>query len=517
MDIKPAEITDILKREIKEYDREVDVAETGTVLSVGDGIARVFGLETVMAGELVEFPGGISGLVLNLEEDNVGIAVMGETAHVREGDLVRRTGRIIEVPVGEALIGRVVDALGQPIDGKGPIEGAESRRVELKAPGIVARRSVHEPLQTGIKAIDAMTPIGRGQRELIIGDRQTGKTAIAIDTIINQKNTDVFCIYVATGQKKSTVAQVVDKLNQYGAMGYTIVVAATASEPAPLQFISPYTGCTIGEWFRDSGKHALIIYDDLSKHAVAYRQLSLLLSRPPGREAYPGDVFYLHSRLLERAAKLNKDLGAGSLTALPIIETQAGDVSAYIPTNVISITDGQIFLETDLFNSGIRPAVNVGISVSRVGGAAQTKAMKSVAGTLKLSLAQYREQAAFAQFGSDLDKATQEQLANGERQTEMLKQPQYSPIRMEAQVVSIYSCTPQDTRPSWVRQYALEDLQRFEKEMLDFIRSSHGDILKSIGESGRIEEETEQKLAAALDEFAGVFEPSAGRAKTEAA
>jgi F-type H+-transporting ATPase subunit alpha len=517
MDIKPAEITDILKREIKEYDREIDVAETGTVLSVGDGIARVFGLESAMAGELVEFPGGTNGLILNLEEDNVGIAVMGETTHVREGDLVRRTGRIIEVPVGESLVGRVVDALGKPIDGKGPIENAEPRRVELKAPGIVARHSVHEPLQTGIKAIDAMTPIGRGQRELIIGDRQTGKTAIAIDTIINQKSTDVFCIYVATGQKQSTVAQVVDKLNQYGAMEYTVVVAATASEPAPLQFISPYTGCTIGEWFRDNGKHALIIYDDLSKHAVAYRQLSLLLRRPPGREAYPGDVFYLHSRLLERAAKLNKDLGGGSLTALPIIETQAGDISAYIPTNVISITDGQIFLETDLFNAGIRPAVNVGMSVSRVGGAAQTKAMKSVAGTLKLNLAQYREQAAFAQFGSDLDKATQEQLANGERQTEMLKQPQYSPMRMEEQVVSIYSSTQQETRPSWVRGFALEDLQRFEKEMLDFIRSSHGDILKSIGESGRLEEETQQKLAAALDEFAGIFEPSAGRAETEAA
>jgi F-type H+-transporting ATPase subunit alpha len=508
MDIKPAEITDILKREIREYDRDIDVAETGTVLSVGDGIARVFGLEKAMAGELVEFPGEINGMVLNLEEDNVGIAVMGETAHVKEGDTVRRTGRIIEVPVGESLVGRVLDALGNPIDGKGPIETTETRRVELKAPGIVARRSVHEPLQTGIKTIDAMTPIGRGQRELIIGDRQTGKTAVAIDTIINQKHTDVFCIYVATGQKQSTVAQVVNKLDQHGAMEYTIVVAATASEPAPLQFISPYTGCTMGEWFRDSGKHALIIYDDLSKHAVSYRQLSLLLRRPPGREAFPGDVFYLHSRLLERAAKMNEALGGGSLTALPIIETQAGDVAAYIPTNVISITDGQIYLETDLFNAGIRPAMNVGISVSRVGGNAQTKATKQVAGTLKLNLAQYREMAAFSQFGSDLDKATQEQLANGERQTEMLKQPQYSPMLMQEQVISIYSCTPPEGRDSWVRQLELRDIQRYEKEMVEFILSSHGDILESIRDTGRLEEETEQKLKAALDEFAKVFQPS---------
>jgi F-type H+-transporting ATPase subunit alpha len=517
MDIKPGEITDILKREIKEYGREIDVAETGTVLSVGDGIARVFGLEKAMAGELVEFPGAINGMVLNLEEDNVGIAVMGETTHVKEGDLVRRTGRIIEVPVGEALVGRVVDALGNPIDGKGPIETSETRRVELKAPGIVARRSVHEPLHTGIKAIDAMTPIGRGQRELIIGDRQTGKTAIAVDTIINQKDTNVFCIYVATGQKQSTVAQVVDKLHQHGAMEYTVVVAATASEPAPLQFISPYTGCTMGEWFRDNGKHALIVYDDLSKQAVSYRQLSLLLRRPPGREAYPGDVFYLHSRLLERAAKMSDEMGGGSLTALPIIETQAGDVSAYIPTNVISITDGQIFLETDLFNAGIRPAVNVGISVSRVGGAAQTKATKAVAGTLKLNLAQYREMAAFAQFGSDLDKATQEQLANGERQTEMLKQPQYSPMPMEEQVVSIFACTPREGKPSWVRKYELDDIQRYEKEMLDFVRSNHGDVLKAIRDTGKLEDETSQKLAAALDEFAGIFQPSSGPAATQAA
>jgi F-type H+-transporting ATPase subunit alpha len=517
MDIRPGEITDILKREIKEYDREIDVAETGTVLSSGDGIARIFGLEQAMAGELVEFAGGLSGMVLNLEEDNVGIAIMGETTHVKEGDLVRRTGRIIEVPVGEALVGRVVDALGNPIDGKGPIESGDTRRVELKAPGIVKRRSVYEPLQTGIKAIDAMTPIGRGQRELIIGDRQTGKTAIAIDTIINQKHTDVFCVYVATGQKQSTVAQVVDKLNHHGAMDYTIVVAATASEPAPLQFISPYTGCTMGEWFRDNGKHALIIYDDLSKQAVSYRQLSLLLRRPPGREAYPGDVFYLHSRLLERAAKMSDAEGGGSLTALPIIETQAGDVSAYIPTNVISITDGQIFLETDLFNSGIRPAVNVGISVSRVGGAAQTKATKAVAGTLKLNLAQYREMAAFSQFGSDLDKATQEQLANGERQTEMLKQAQYSPMQMEEQVVAIYSCTPQEDRESWVRGYEVAELQRYEREMLGYVRQNHGDVLKAIRDSGKLEEDTEQKLAAALDEFTNVFQPSSGSSDTEAA
>jgi len=512
MDIKPGEITDILKREIKEYDREIDVAETGTVLSIGDGIARIYGLDQVMAGELVEFPGGISGMVLNLEEDNVGIAVMGETHHVREGDLVRRTGRIIEVPVGEAMVGRVVDALGNPIDGKGPIDSNESRRVELKAPGIVARQSVREPLMTGIKAIDAMTPIGRGQRELIIGDRQTGKTAIAVDAIINQKDTDVFCVYVAIGQKQSTVAQVVDKLNQHGAMAYTIVVAASASEPAPLQFIAPYTGVTIGEWFRDNAKHALIIYDDLSKQAVAYRQLSLLLRRPPGREAYPGDVFYLHSRLLERAAKMSDALGGGSLTALPIIETQAGDVSAYIPTNVISITDGQIFLETDLFNSGIRPAVNVGLSVSRVGGAAQTKAIRAVAGKLKLNLAQYREMAAFAQFGSDLDKATQEQLANGERQTEMLKQPQYSPMPMEEQVVSIFACTPREGRDSWVRPYELRDLGRYEDEMLEYMRTDHGGVLEAIRSSGKLEDDTAAKLVAALDAFAKVFQPSAGSA-----
>ncbi len=516
MNIKPGEITDILQREIKEYGREIDVAAPGTVLSFGAGIARVYGLEAAMAGELVEFPGNVQGMVLNLEEDNVGIAVMGEAFHVREGDLVRRTNRIIEVPVGESMLGRVVDALGNPIDGQGPVDTTETRRVEVKAPGIVKRKSVFESLQTGIKAIDAMTPIGRGQRELIIGDRQTGKTAIAIDTIINQKQTDVFCIYVATGQKQSTVAQVVEKLRQHGAMDYTIVVAATASEPAPLQFISPYTGCTMGEWFRDNGKHAVIIYDDLSKHAVAYRQLSLLLRRPPGREAYPGDVFYLHSRLLERAAKLNDDEGGGSLTGLPIIETQAGDVSAYIPTNVISITDGQIFLETDLFNSGVRPAVNVGISVSRVGGNAQTKATRRVAGTLKLNLAQYREMAAFSQFGSDLDKTTQEQLANGERQTEMLKQGQYKPMPMQEQVVSIFSATPPEGRDSWVRGYEVSDIGRYEEEMLGYIRSRHADILEEIRDTAELPDELAAKLAAALDAFAEVFDPTR-KAESEAA
>ena len=510
MNIKPGEITDILKREIKDYEREIDIAETGTVLSAGDGIARVYGLEQVLAGELVEFHEGLQGMVLNLEEDNVGVAVMGEATEIREGDLVRRTGRIIDVPVGEALLGRVVDALGNPIDGQGPIETQERKLVEVKAPGIITRESVAEPLHTGIKCIDAMTPIGRGQRELIIGDRQTGKTAIALDTIINQRETDVHCIYVAIGQKQSTVAQVVAKLTEHGAMEYTTVVAACASEPAPLQFISPYTGCTMGEWFRDNGKHALIVYDDLSKQAVAYRQLSLLLRRPPGREAYPGDVFYVHSRLLERAAKLNGDYGGGSLTALPIIETQAGDVSAYIPTNVISITDGQIFLETDLFNSGIRPAMNVGISVSRVGGAAQTKATKKVAGPLKLNLAQYREMAAFSQFGSDLDKATQEQLANGERQTEILKQLQYAPLSMEDQVVSIFAATPPKDRDSWIRRYEMADIQRYEAEMLEYLRDNHANIFENVRNSGALDDETEAALVAALDEFAEVFQPTAG-------
>ena len=512
MDIKPGEITDILKREIKEYDREIDVAETGTVLSAGDGIARVYGLENALAGELVEFDGGLRGMVLNLEEDNVGVALMGAARSVKEGDLVRRTGRIIEVPVGSALLGRVVDALGDPIDGQGPIEAETTRQVELKAPGIVTRKSVDESLATGIKAIDAMVPIGRGQRELIIGDRQTGKTAIALDTIINQKGKDVICVYVAIGQKQSTVAQVMDKLKQYGAMDYTIIVAATAADPAPLQYIAPYSGCTMAEHFGHNGKHVLIVYDDLSKQAVAYRQLSLLLRRPPGREAYPGDVFYVHSRLLERSCKLSDELGGGSITALPIIETQAGDVSAYIPTNVISITDGQIFLETDLFNSGIRPAINVGLSVSRVGGSAQTKATKAVAGQLKLNLAQYREMAAFAQFGSDLDKATQEQLANGERQTEILKQAQYSPLAMEEQVVSIYASTPQEERDSWIRALELTDIQRYEQEMLEWMRSTHPEILAAIRDTGRFEEETEQKLIAALDEFARIFQPSTSSA-----
>ena len=513
MDIKPGEITDILKREIKDYDRQIDVAETGTVLSAGDGIARVYGLDNALAGELVEFGDGLRGMVLNLEEDNVGVAIMGSGRGVKEGDLVRRTGRIIEVPVGDALLGRVVDALGVPIDGNGPIEGADTRQVELKAPGIVARKSVDESMATGIKAVDAMVPIGRGQRELIIGDRQTGKTAIAIDTIINQKGKDVVCVYVAIGQKQSTVAQVTDKLKQHGAMDYTIVVAATAADPAPLQYISPYTGVTMAEYFGHNGKHVLIVYDDLSKQAVAYRQLSLLLRRPPGREAYPGDVFYVHSRLLERACKLSDDLGGGSITALPIIETQGGDVPAYIPTNVISITDGQIFLETDLFNSGVRPAINVGLSVSRVGGAAQTKATKSVAGQLKLNLAQYREMAAFAQFGSDLDAATQEQLANGERQTEILKQGQYSPLAMEEQVVSIYASTPQpeNGRASWIRALELVDILRYEREMLDWMRSNNQGILDAIKSSGKFDDDTEQQLIAALDEFSNIFQPTAAK------
>ncbi len=500
LEIKPGEITDILKREIREYGRDIDVAETGTVLSAGDGIARVYGLDSAMAGELVEFPGGVNGMVLNLEEDNVGIAMMGEGEHIREGDLVRRTGRIVEVPVGEALLGRVVDALGNPIDGKGPIESPETRNVEIKAPGIVKRKSVHEPLQTGIKAIDAMTPIGRGQRELIIGDRQTGKTAIAIDTIINQKNTDVYCIYVATGQKQSTVAQVVDKLTQYGAMEYTTVVAATASDPAPLQYISPYSGCTIGEWFRDNGKHALIIYDDLSKQAVAYRQLSLLLRRPPGREAYPGDVFYVHSRLLERAAKLNEEYGGGSLTALPIIETQAGDVSAYIPTNVISITDGQIFLETNLFFKGIRPAINVGLSVSRVGSAAQTKAMKKIAGSIKLELAQFREMESFSQFASDLDAATQRLLARGARLTELLKQPQYQPLSVAEQVLAIYAGTR-----GYLDKVAVGDVVRFEGGLLNEARSNHGDTMAELDTTGELTDEIDAKLGEICDAYAKTF------------
>ncbi|HXI09727.1 MAG TPA: F0F1 ATP synthase subunit alpha, partial [Thermodesulfobacteriota bacterium] len=473
--IKVEEISQLIKTQIKGFEKEIDVQEVGTVISVGDGIARIYGLEKAMAGELLEFEGGLYGMVLNLEEDNVGAAVLGSDASIKEGSTVKRTGRIVEVPVGEGLMGRVVNAIGQPIDDKGPIESKETRRVEIKAPGIVARKSVKEPLQTGIKAIDGMIPIGRGQRELIIGDRQTGKTAVAIDTIINQKGLNVFCIYVAIGQKQSTVAQIVEKLRQFGAMDYTVVVAATASSPAPLQFLAPYTGCTIGEYFRDNGKHALIIYDDLSKHAVAYRQLSLLLRRPPGREAYPGDVFYLHSRLLERAAKLSDALGGGSLTALPIIETQASDVSAYIPTNVISTTDGQIFLETDLFYSGVRPAINVGLSVSRVGGSAQVKAMKSVAGTLRLELAQYRELAAFAQFGSDLDPATQKQLNRGQRLVEILKQGQYKPLPVEKQVLIIYAATN-----GYVDSYPVSSLKKYEEELYAFFDTRHPEVINEI-------------------------------------
>ena len=501
MELRAEEISEIIRKQIEGYGKDIEVAETGTIISVGDGIARIHGLAKAMAGELLEFPGGVSGMVLNLEEGNVGAAILGEdNQNIKEGAVVKRTGRIVEVPVGNALIGRVVNALGEPIDGNGPIETSDFRKVEVKAPGIVKRKSVHEPLQTGLKAVDAMVPIGRGQRELIIGDRQTGKTAIAIDTIINQKGGDVICIYVAIGQKRSTVAQVVNRLREHGAMDYTIVVSASASEPAPLQFISPYAGVTMGEFFRDNGRHALIIYDDLSKQAVAYRQLSLLLRRPPGREAYPGDVFYLHSRLLERAAKLSDECGAGSLTALPIIETQAGDVSAYIPTNVISITDGQIYLESDLFYSGVRPAINVGLSVSRVGGAAQIKAMKQVAGTLRLSLAQYREMAAFAQFGSDLDKATQMQLARGERLVEMLKQPQYRPIPSEKQVLIIFCANN-----GYVDDYPVSALARYEVELYTFFDIRKADILREIREKKAIDDELRGKIISALDEFKKEF------------
>jgi F-type H+-transporting ATPase subunit alpha len=498
--IKAGEISELIKSQIKGFEKEFNIEEVGTVISVGDGIARIYGLEKAMGGELLEFPGNISGMVLNLEEDNVGAAIFGHDYEIKEGDIVKRTGRIVEVPVGEALMGRVVNALGQPIDEGAPIETKETRRVELKAPGIVARQPVKEPLQTGLKAVDSMIPIGRGQRELIIGDRQTGKTAVAIDTIINQKGQGVFCIYVAIGQKQSTVAQIVDKLRQFGAMDYTVVVAATASTAAPLQFLSPYTGCTMGEHFRDNGKHALVIYDDLSKHAVSYRQLSLLLRRPPGREAYPGDVFYLHSRLLERAAKLHDELGGGSLTALPVIETQAGDVSAYIPTNVISITDGQIYLETDLFYSGIRPAVNVGLSVSRVGGSAQIKAMKQVAGTLRLELAQYRELAAFAQFGSDLDPATQRQLARGSRLVEILKQGQYHPLPVEEQILTIFAATN-----GYADEYPASALKRYESELDSFFESNHPEILKELREKKNIDAELKGKLVKALDELKELF------------
>jgi F-type H+-transporting ATPase subunit alpha len=500
MNIRAEEITEILKSQIKGYEKRIDVAETGVVLSVGDGIARIHGLEKAMAGELLELPADVRGMVLNLEEDNVGVVLLGDDFLIKEGDTVRRTGRIIEVPVGDAMVGRVVNSLGQPIDGKGPIDTKQFRRIEIKAPGIVKRQPVKEPLQTGLKAIDGMIPIGRGQRELIIGDRQTGKTAVALDTIINQKGQNVICIYVAIGQKRSTVAQVVEKLRQYGAMEYTIIVAATASESAPLNYIAPYTGCTIGEFYRDSGRHALCIYDDLSKHAVSYRQVSLLLRRPPGREAYPGDVFYLHSRLLERAAKLSDAEGGGSLTALPIIETQAGDVSAYIPTNVISITDGQIYLESDLFYAGVRPAVNVGLSVSRVGGNAQIKAMKQVAGRLRLELAQYRELAAFAQFGSDLDKATQMQLGRGARLTEILKQDQYVPQPVEQQVVTIFAATN-----GYVDGYDIASLGRYEEELAAFMRDQHGAALSELRQKKTIDDNVKTMLTAALEEFKGVF------------
>jgi len=500
MQIRPEEITQILKKQLADFERKLDVAETGTVVAVGDGVAKVYGLDRAMAGELVDFGAGVSGMVLNLEEQSVGIAILGDETQIKEGSTVKRTGKIVQVPVGMELLGRVVNALGQPIDGKGDLKTTQHRLVEIKAPGIVARESVKEPLQTGIKCIDGMIPIGRGQRELIIGDRQTGKTAIALDTIINQKGKGVYCVYVAIGQKQSTVAQVVDKLRAHGALEHTIIVAATASDQAPMQFLAAYTGVTMGEWFRDSGKHALIVYDDLTKQAQAYRQMSLLLRRPPGREAYPGDVFYLHSRLLERAAKLSEKLGGGSLTALPIIETQAGDVSAYIPTNVISITDGQIFLESDLFYSGVRPAVNVGISVSRVGGSAQIKAMRSVAGTLRLELAQYREKAAFAQFGSDLDAATQKQLARGQRLTEILKQDQFVPMPVERQIVSIYAGTH-----GHLDKYPLTRLKEWERQFHEFLEKKHGAVFQGIVSSGKLEGETKSKLEAAIKEFAGTF------------
>ena len=509
MEIRPAEISAILKQQIAAFDTDANVAETGQVLSVGDGIARVFGLQNVMSGELVEFPGaGIKGMARNLETDNVGVVLFGDDREVREGDTVTRTGSIVDVPVGKGLLGRVVDGLGNPIDGKGPIFFAERRLVETKAPGIIPRKSVHEPMQTGIKAIDTLIPIGRGQRELVIGDRQTGKTAVIIDTIINQKaanagtdeNKKLYCIYVAIGQKRSTVAQLVRTLEEQGAMEYSIVVAATASDPAPMQFLAPYTGCTMGEYFRDNAMHAVIFYDDLSKQAVAYRQMSLLLRRPPGREAYPGDVFYLHSRLLERAAKMSDAFGAGSLTALPVIETQAGDVSAYIPTNVISITDGQIFLETELFFRGIRPAVNVGLSVSRVGSAAQIKAMKKVAGSIKLELAQYREMAAFAQFASDLDPATQRLLARGARLTELLKQPQYKPVGIEEQVVVIYAGTK-----GYLDKLEINRIGQYETSLLADMRASQPGILASIRDTSEITKDNEAALIAFLDKFTQSF------------
>jgi len=505
MQINPSEVTKILKEQIKKFGEKAEVTEIGQVLSVGDGIARVYGLDNVQAGEMVEFSDGSKGMALNLENDNVGIVIFGDDRAIKEGDVVKRTGAIVDVPVGKELLGRVVDGLGNPIDGKGALDKKLKRnRVEVKAPGIIPRKSVNEPVQTGLKAIDTLIPIGRGQRELIIGDRQTGKTAVAIDTIINQKEINqgsdekkkLYCIYVAIGQKQSTVAQIVKSLEEAGAMEYTTIVSATAADPAPLQFLAPYTGCTMGEYFRDNGMHALIIYDDLSKQAVAYRQMSLLLRRPPGREAYPGDVFYLHSRLLERAAKLNDDYGGGSLTALPIIETQAGDVSAYIPTNVISITDGQIFLETELFNQGIRPAVNVGLSVSRVGSAAQTKAMKKVAGSIKLELAQYREMAAFAQFGSDLDASTQRLLNRGSKLTELLKQNQYSPMSVAQQVIAVFSGVR-----GYLDNIELNEIQNIEKKIYEKVKSLSPEIIESINNTGKLDEETEKKLVSLIEEF----------------
>jgi F-type H+/Na+-transporting ATPase subunit alpha len=508
MDIRAAEISKIIKEQIASFGSEAQVSEVGSVLSVGDGIARIHGLDNVQAGEMVEFSNGVQGMALNLEADNVGVVIFGSDAQIKEGDVVKRTGTIVDVPVGKGLLGRVVDGLGNPIDGKGPIVSDQRSRVEVKAPGIIPRTSVHEPVQTGLKALDALVPVGRGQRELIIGDRQTGKTAVAIDTFINQKeahkgtdeNAKLYCIYVAVGQKRSTVAQIVRQLEENGAMEYSIVIAATASEPAPLQFLAPYTGCAMGEYFRDNGMHAVIVYDDLSKQAVAYRQMSLLLRRPPGREAYPGDVFYLHSRLLERAAKMNKDNGSGSLTALPIIETQAGDVSAYIPTNVISITDGQIFLETDLFFQGIRPAINVGLSVSRVGSAAQTKAMKKVSGSIKLELAQYREMAAFAQFGSDLDASTQKLLNRGARLTELLKQKQYSPMPFEEQTASIFAGTN-----GYLDSLPVSDVTRYEAGMIADLRANHAGVLKTIRDTKDLGDEAKARLKAALDAFAKTF------------
>ena len=494
--MRPEEITSIIKDRISNFESKLDVNEIGTVLTIGDGVARVFGLKNVLAGELVEFENGVKGMVLNLESNNVGIAVLGDDSEIKEGSTVKRTEKIVEVPVGDALLGRVVNAIGEPLDGQGEINATETRKVEIKAPGIIKRKPVHEPLQTGIKAIDSMIPVGRGQRELIIGDRKTGKTAVAIDTIINQKGKDVVCVYVAVGQKQSTVRQVYQKLKEAGALDYTIIVSASASQTAPLQYIAPYSGCTMGEFYRDNGKHALIVYDDLTKQAQAYRQLSLLLRRPPGREAFPGDVFYVHSRLLERAAKMSDDVGAGSLTALPIIETQEGDVSAYIPTNVISITDGQIFLESDLFNAGVRPAVNVGISVSRVGGSAQIKAMKKIAGTLRLDLAQYRELAAFAQFGSDLDEATQKQLARGQRLVELLKQAQYSPLEVQEQVVAIYAAAK-----GFFDSVPTEKIQEAEKDLLEHLASKHSEILSNIATEKSISAETEAKLNEVIKSF----------------